>query len=197
MFARLSLICTVLALTAGPVLAAPVSLHAGGPTLSAPSAPASPVASILKFVGSGLAIFGITIKKDIGTIAGKFVQRAQNAQGDYKTGVSNAGSKWEQNAGAAEAAWESGVQNAASNKHFVKGVSGKGAKYQANAANVGPQRYAQGVANAQAAYQAGMAPVLSALQGVNLPPRSFRGSPANQARSNAVATALAALRANK
>jgi hypothetical protein len=64
------------------------------------------------------------------------------------------------------------VQAAITNKRFAKGVQGKGGKYQTNAVNLGSQRYGPGVANAQQAYQQGMAPVIAALQSVNPPPRS-------------------------
>lgn len=108
-----------------------------------------------------------------------------------------AGATWEQNTAAAEGSYEAGVQASIANKRFSKGVQGKGGKFQTNAVNLGSNRYGPGVANAQAAYQQGMQPVISVLQGINLPAKSFRGSPANQQRANAVATALAAIRANK
>lgn len=196
-FARYSLLVLVAVLAARPAFAAPV-LMTHSPSVSAPlHVPASPVADVLAWLAGSAAVFGITIKKDIGSIAQKFVTRAQAAAGDYKTGVQGAGSTWEQAAGAAESTYDAGVQAAITNKRFAKGVQGKGGKYQTNAVNLGSQRYGPGVANAQQAYQTGMAPVLAALQSVNLPARSFRGSPANQSRSNAVGTALAALRSNK
>lgn len=191
------LVLTVLALTAGPVLAAPIAVSAG-PTIAAPAAApthASPLSTVLSVLG--VSAFGITIKKDIGAIATKFSTRAQAAAGDYKTGVQNAGGTWEQNTAAAETNYETGVQQSIASKKFSKGVSGKGGKYQANAVALGSNRYGPGVANAQSAYQAGMTGVLQVLQGVQLPPKGVRGSQQNMARSNAVATALAAWRAQK
>lgn len=195
--ARVLAIAAVLALAAGPALSA-ATLTAPDVAMSAPTshAPSAPLRGVLSLLGSGV-VFGITIKKDIGSIAQKFVTRAQAAAGDYKTGVANAGGAWEQNTVAAEPNYDQGVQAAITAKRFGKGVAGKGGKYQTNAVNLGSQRYGPGVANAQSAYQTGMAPVLQTLQALSLPPKSFRGSPQNQGRSNAVATALAAMRANK
>ncbi len=195
--ARFSILALVAVLVAGPVTAAPL-VGLAGPHVSAPassSSGSSSLPSLLELVG--VSVVGITIKKDIGSIAQKFVTRAQAAAGDYKTGVSNAGGSWEQNTAAAEPAYEAGVQQSITNKKFTKGVTGKGGKFQTNAVNLGSQRYGPGVANAQSSYQTGMAPVLQTLQALSLPARGFRGSPQNQARSNAVATALAAMRANK
>jgi len=195
--AKALIVLVVLTLTAGPLLAAPVSLSRA-PVWSTPTHPGSPIVSTLvQLLGAGVAVFGLTVKKDIGTIAQKFVTRAQAAAGDYKTGVQGAGGKWETNAAAAEPAYDAGVQAAIASKRFVKGIGGKGGKYQTNAVNLGSQRYGPGVANAQDAYSKGMAPVLQTLASINLPAKSFRGSPQNQARSNVVSTALAALRANK
>lgn len=196
-FARCSLILLAVTLAAGPVLAAPMNLTHGSHVDTPGTRGASPIGSALSWLGGGAVVFGITIKKDIGSIASKFVTRAQAAAPDYKTGVANAGGAWEQATGAAEPAYEAGVQASIANKRFTKGVTGKGGKFQTNAVNLGSQRYGPGVANAQAAYQAGMAPVLQTLQGIQLPPKSFRGSPGNQQRANVVATALAAMRANK
>lgn len=196
-FARLSLVALAVTLAAGPLAAAPVTLTAGAHWTVPAERAAHPFRVAVEYLTGGAVVFGLTIKKDIGSIAQKFVTRAQAAAGDYKTGVSSAGGTWEQNTAAAESAYEAGVQQSITNKKFQKGVAGKGGKFQTNAVNLGSQRYGPGVANAQSAYQAGMAPVLQVLQGLQLPAKGFRGSPQNQARSNAVATALAAWRANK
>lgn len=195
--ARLSLFLFVVLLAAGPVSAAPL-LTAHAPVVSAPGAAshAGPLAEALQLL-VGASVVGITIKKDVGAIATKFATRAAAASGDYKTGVSNAGGAWEQATSAAEPNYDAGVQQAIAQKKFGRGVQGKGGKYQTNAVNLGASRYTTGVQNAQSAYQAGMAPVLQVLSAIQLPPKGVRGSQQNQARSNAVATALAAWRANK
>lgn len=197
LFARLSLIVVAVTLAVGPLSAAPMSLTAGS-HVSAPADRAThPIRAVFEYIATGAAAFGLTIKKDVGSIAQKFVTRAQAAAGDYKSGVQNAGGTWEQNTAASEATYEAGVQQSITNKKFAKGVAGKGGKFQTNAVNLGSQRYGPGVANAASAYQAGMAPVLQVLQGLQLPAKGFRGSPQNQARANAVSQALAAWRMNK
>jgi hypothetical protein len=128
--------------------------------------------------------------KDTSAVAKKFVTRAGAAQGDYKDGVANAGNDWEAGAKANEDVWGQATTEAITNKRFGKGVQGKAAKYQRNAATLGPGRYAQGVANASDAYQQGVGPYLDVLKGITLPPKGVRGSAANQQRANIVATEL-------
>jgi len=197
LFARLTLVALAVLLTAGPLYALPLA-PASGSSLTAPAPGGhSSARALLSLVGS-IAIFGsIANMKDPATLSKKFVSRAQNAQGDYQTGVAAAGATWEQHAGASEQAWEQGVQQAVTKKRFASGVQGKGGKYQTNAANLGPNRYSQGVGNAGDAWARGVAPAQGVLKSLSLPPRSYRGAPSNAARSTAVQTALAALRMNK
>jgi hypothetical protein len=195
---RFGLLLTLLVtLTGGPLLAAPLSLTAGA-HLTDPhrAGRASGLVTVLAW-GAGIVAFGITIKRDTAAIVNKYVTRASAAQGDYKTGVSNAGGVWEQHAGAAEGNWEQGTTDAIGRKAFQKGVTGKGGKYQNNAVNLGAQRYPQGVQNASGAYQTGMQPVLDKLKSINLPPKGPRRSPQNQARANMVATELGKLKTGK
>lgn len=138
----------------------------------------------------------ITIK-DTGSLAKKFVTRATAAQGDYKDGVTGAGSKFEAAAKANEANYEQGVTAAIARKAFGKGLSGAGAKYEKNATVLGPQRFAQGVQNAADAWAQGVQPSLDRLKSLDLPPRGPRRSPQNQARSAAVQVALGALKEGK
>jgi len=141
----------------------------------------------------GLGVLGITIRKDTGTLAQKFVTRAGAAAGDYKDGVTNAGAAWASGAGGAESNWEAGVQAATGNKMYAKGIARVGpTKYVNNAVNLGSQRYGPGVANAKDAWAKGVQKYLDVLKGLNLPPKGARRSPQNQARAAAVATALAA-----
>lgn len=190
-------VAIIVVLAAGPALAAPLVFHAGSPTLvSGASRPATP-AIPWTLIGAGLGALGITIRKDVGSIAAKYVTRAGAAGGDYKDGVSGAGPTWEQNTAGAEANWEQGTQAAISDKRFAKNVSGKGSKYQTNAVNLGSQRYGPGVANAKDAYAKGMAPVLATLSSLQLPPKGPRRSPQNQARSNAVGLALGAMKTGR
>lgn len=138
----------------------------------------------------------ITIK-DTGSLAKKFVQRATNAQGDYKDGVTGAGAKFEAAAKASNDSWKAGVTAAAGRDAFAKGLNGAGAKFERNATTLGPQRFAQGVQNAGDAWGQGTQPYLDALKALDLPPRGPRRSPANMQRAAAVATKLGAMKEGK
>lgn len=183
-------VALALTLTAGPLLAAPVSLSSGQ-HLTAPAAPAAHpgvVSTIVYLLGVGA--LGITIKRDTGSIAQKFQTRASAAAPDYKAGVSNAGSDWEAGARAGSDNWKAGVQDAITRDAFGSGVAGKATKYQTNAVNLGSARYPQGVQNAAGAYAQGVQPYLDVLKSLNLPPAGPRRSPQNMQRANAVALAL-------
>ena len=131
------------------------------------------------------------VTKDISAIAAKWSQRAQAAGADYTAGVKSPRRDWAQNTAAASDSWGQGVQTAVADGRFSKGVTKAGTpKWQTNAVNKGSTRYPQGVAVAQPTYQAGFGPMLQVIQGVNLPPRSPRGSPANLQRVAAVNDAL-------
>jgi hypothetical protein len=171
----------------GPATFLP-TLSAHTPTVSAdsPSAPHAPALPNLLHL-SPLLLGSIKVK-DAGTVAGKWKGRAGAASGDYGTGVASAAGDWEAKTLAAEDNYKQSVVDAASKGRFGAGVRGSAGKYQKNATTLGPQRYTQGVANAQDAYAGAMAPVLQTIAGLNLPPRGVKGT--NQERSNIVATAL-------
>jgi hypothetical protein len=123
--------------------------------------------------------------KDIGTLKAKFSARAQNAQGDYKTGVMTTTKSQSGAAIAAKDAWAAAVQDAVTRGTYVKGLTKSGDdKWRANASNLGPNRYAQGVANAADAWATGVQPYFAALTGLSLPPRGVKGQ--NIARVQAV-----------
>jgi hypothetical protein len=196
-YRRLLIAFAVLSFAQGPAFAASLSFRPAELSAHAPAPSHAPLSDVLKLVGLGIGALGITIRKDVGSIAQKFVTRAQAAQGDYKDGVQGAGQKWEQGAQAGESNYEQGVTAAIADKRFGRGVTGQGAKFQANAVNLGSQRYAPGVANAKDSYAKGMQQVISTLQGLNLPPAGPRGSQQNYQRAQAVGTALAAMRTAK
>lgn len=136
--------------------------------------------------------------KDAGSIAKKFVRNAQSAQGDYATGVQGAGADWEAGARAGAENYKSAVTMAASEGRFERGIAKAGAaKYTQRASTLGPQRYGQGVAASEGAFVAGIGPVLQAIASVALPPRRPKGDPANMQRSQAVATALRAMKVGR
>jgi hypothetical protein len=191
---RLLLAAAVGLIALGPALTLPaLSLHS--PTISAPShqaprlpfgSPAAPLAPML----------GVAIKvKDAGSISAKWKGRSTAAQGDYGSGVANAGADWEAGAAAAEDTYGAAVTQAVADKRYGKGVRGSAGKYQKNASTLGPQRYGQGVGAAQDAYASGMAPVLSTLASIQLPPRNVKGN--NQQRSQLVADRLRAMKLGK
>lgn len=135
--------------------------------------------------------------KDLGALSAKFVRNAGNATQDYKDGVGGAGADWLAQTSASEPNYEMGVQDAIGRKAFGKGVQAAGAsKYTNNAVALGSTRYQGGINNAKDAWARGFAPYAQVLTGLSLPPKGPRRSPQNQARSNAVAVALGAKRAN-
>jgi hypothetical protein len=127
--------------------------------------------------------------------ARKFVNRAQAAAGDYAAGVQGAGQRWQAGAEASEEAWKTGTQEAITEGRFKKGVTRAGAaKYQDNATKLGPDRFRSGVANAEGAYNRGVAPFISALQSATLPTRGARGSAQNANRVQEVMTLMRRVR---
>jgi hypothetical protein len=175
----------------GPAAVLP-TLSAHAPTLSADRPTDAPRPSPVDVVRlSPVTAMAIKVK-DPGTVAAKWKTRAGSAQGDYATGVANAAGDWEAKSAAAEDTYKAAVTEAASKGRYGAGVRGSAAKYQRNATQVGPQRFQQGVANAQDAYAGAMGPVLQAIASINLPPRGIRGN--NQERSNIVATTLRKLK---
>lgn len=193
-FRVLFVLAALVLLASGPLLASPV-LRSTAPTLTAPRSGLDwPALATLAALAGSLAVVGITIRKDTATLAGKFVARAQAAAPDYKSAVVGAGGVWESETKAAETNYEAGVQAAIGRKSFGKGVAGKAGKFQTNAAELGSVRYGPGIAQAKGAWQAGVEPAFNVLKSLQLPPKGPRRSPQNQARANAVAIALGAMK---
>lgn len=129
--------------------------------------------------------------KPIGDVVEKFARRASAATDDYAKGVLTTEKDWASNTAAAEGSFEVGVQEAISDKRFGKGVKAAGTdKWRRGAAGKGAERYAPGVRDALAAYQAGVAPYLDELSRLSLKPRGPRGSEQNYQRSKDVGQAL-------
>jgi hypothetical protein len=121
----------------------------------------------------------------------KWVRRAGSAQGEYAEGVQNPRADWATQTKAAEKQYEAGVQAGIQRKAFGKGVSRTGTEgWQKAAVEKGPQRYAQGVSVASAAYEEGFAPYRQVIQNTNLPARAPKGDPANIQRVATMAKAL-------
>jgi len=129
--------------------------------------------------------------KDASASAQKFVSRAQGAAADYTKGVTGAGAYWQSQTVASNDAYVQGVTVAANAGRFAKGVAAAGgAKYESGATTKGASHYPTGVSSAGPAWQAGFQKFQQVLSGLNLPPRSARGNPANQQRSTMVQQAL-------
>jgi hypothetical protein len=115
--------------------------------------------------------------------AKKFVQRASAASPDYATGVANAGGRWQAGAEASDEAYKTGLNESLAEGRFLKGIrKSGGAKYQANAVKLGPERFRTGVANAEGAYNAGVQPFIAAMASFDYGPKGARGSAQNRAR---------------
>jgi hypothetical protein len=132
---------------------------------------------------------GIRKIKTPAAAADKFATRAGGAQGDYKTGVQNAGQSWQDATAASEPVYAQATQDAIGRGAYGKGVAKAGAaKYQDRAVNLGAQRYPSGIAAGKGAYAANVQPYFDVLSGLNLPAKRVKGQ--NQERANTVALAL-------
>ena len=178
------------------LLVAPTLAFSAAPTaafsLEAPASDGAPLGSAELFVAT-LAI-GMAIRvKDIGSIARKFVTRAQAAGGDYTEGVKAAGQDWETNTAASADNYSAGTQQAIADGRFAKGVREAGAaKFVTKASTLGAQRFGPGVAASEQEFVRGAGPAIELIRGLTLPPRRPKGDPGNQERANHVARALRA-----
>lgn len=195
--ARSVLVLLILGLAAGPAFAVPVHVSAR-PTIAAPASHApTGFRSLLTWLALPGAVGAIRIK-DTGTLAKKFTRNASAAAGDYTTGVQAAGQDWQTNTAAAGDNYAAGTQAAIAAGRFQKGVQDAGAaKFVARASTLGAQRYPTGIAAAEGDWAKGVQPSLDMLKGMTLPPRRPKGDPGNQARANAVAAGLRALKVGK
>lgn len=128
---------------------------------------------------------------DVSRVATKWARRAGSAGQEYTEGVKNTPRSWATNTKAAAASYASGVQEAIGKKRFEKGVDQAGdASWKRGAEEKGSQRYGQGVQVAEGDYNTGVAPYLSVIGSVDLPPRGPVGSDGNYARVAAIGRAL-------
>jgi len=129
--------------------------------------------------------------KSLDRISGKWKRVASGAQAEYEEGVRNPRADWADQTKKAESAYEQGIQAAIGRKAFGKGVTQAGtAKWQTNAIEKGPQRFSQGVALAEQAYETGFAPYREVISRLTLPARGPKGDPKNIQRVTTVAKAL-------
>jgi hypothetical protein len=136
--------------------------------------------------------------KSNAAVGEKWARRAGSAGDEYSAGISGAGQRWASAAAAAENTWKTAVSEAAGRNAYGKGVAAAGpTKFEKNAREKGPMRFAQGVQGAQQDYQTGVGPYLDAIRAVDLPPRGPVGSQANYARVSAIGTALRKMKVGK
>lgn len=98
--------------------------------------------------------------------------------------------KFQGAAAAAAGSWRDGIQAAIADNRFASRVSVSGTKWKTRVADVGGNRFSEGVSKGGPAFSSGFAPYLSVLQGITLDPRGARGDPRNIARVAAIAVAL-------
>lgn len=133
--------------------------------------------------------------KSVDRIAEKWSRVTPQRTSDYQQGIANPRRPWAEAAGASEEQYKQGVTNAATKGRYGKGVRAAGNdKWQRNATEKGPQRFAEGVQIAQPDYQAGFAPYAQTIENTTLPPRYAKGDPRNYERTKAIGTALSAKR---
>ena len=130
--------------------------------------------------------------KDLTASATKFANRASQAGPDYKIGVQNAAAAQNARAIASADLWQQSVATATAKARFISRLRAAGPdKYATNAAAKGADKghYADGVRQAQSAWQAGFAPIAAKISALNLPDRGLRSSAANYQRAQMVGQA--------
>lgn len=121
--------------------------------------------------------------KPLSQSSDKWIRRASVAGPDYMQGIDNPRQQWQKAAEDADGNYRTGVTTAASAGRYKTGVTKAGnAKWQANAKSKGPGRFAEGVALAKDEWQKGFGPVQSAFAALLPPARQPTGSPANLQR---------------
>ena len=129
--------------------------------------------------------------KSLARTADKWTRGTSGAAAEYREGVENPSKDWETETLAAEARYEVALAASIADKRFGKGVDQAGtAKWQRNAATLGPDRFASGVRHAQDNYAKGFAPYRDVIERTVLPPRGPKGDPANIERVRVLAQAL-------
>lgn len=124
-------------------------------------------------------------------IAEKWARVTPQRSEDYRSGVKNPRVDWAAATAAAKDRWAAGIQQAIQQKRLEAGIKKAGtAKWAEKAAQLGPQRYAEGVALGGPDYEKGWAPYREVIEKVKLPERYAKGDPRNWERSKALGMAL-------
>lgn len=123
--------------------------------------------------------------------AARWARRSANASQDYTDGVNSTPNDWEKNTLAAHESYKSAVVKAANEGRQAAGVRRSGQSWwKKRTTEVGPQRFAEGVAASQSTYEEGVAPYLAAIAGTKLSPRGPKGDPRNYKRVMEMGEAL-------
>ena len=133
--------------------------------------------------------------KSASDIAKKWAEVTPGKAGYYAAEAPAAAAEWEANTVAAGGVYMAGIQVAGIQQRFVGGVKRAGAaKFSRKVTSVGAARYSPGVAAAKEDMAKGIADYVSVLEGLEIPDRGPRGSPANYAIVEKVGSALHAKR---
>ena len=127
--------------------------------------------------------------------AAKWRENAGRASESYAVEAEASAEVWARNTGASADNYSQAVSAAGNKNRFARGVAKAGAaKYARKIRDVGRDRFAPGVAAAEADYKAGAEPYLQTIAGITLSGRKPRGDPANYRRVEEVGKALNAKR---
>ncbi len=129
--------------------------------------------------------------KTAAEIARKWARVTPQRVQDYKEGIEDPSVDWATATKNAEGNYDAGVQKAIQSKQFSKGVTKAGTeKWQKNALQKGPNRFAEGVAISEPEFQQGFEPFREVIAATQLPPRFPKGDPRNIERVKVIAEAL-------
>jgi len=129
--------------------------------------------------------------KSASEIATKWADVTPARASYYEQEAPAAGAEWEANTVAAGGTYKAGISVAGIEQRFVGGVKRAGAaKFARKVKDVGVSRYAPGGAAAKEDFASGFADYQAVLDGLEIPDRGPRGSPANYAIVAKVGDAL-------
>lgn len=133
--------------------------------------------------------------KPMDASAEKWRENAGRSAESYAVEAEASAEAWARNTGASADTFGQAVSAAGIKERFRRGVAKAGsAKYARKIRDVGRDRFAPGVAAAEADYKAGAEPYLQTIAGLTLSGRKPRGDPSNYRRVEEVGKALNAKR---
>lgn len=129
--------------------------------------------------------------KPLSSISTKWARVAGQSQDSYTEGIQNPRADWKTQTAAANENYKKAMAQSINQDRFAKGVNAAGSdKWQRNALEKGPDRWAQGIRLSQTAYEQGFDPYRRVIETTNLPKRGPKGDPANIKRVEVMAKAL-------